>query len=231
MEAGRRAAAAAERARERRFRLALLGLGVGMGAVAGGLVLMEEGAGAQQAWGLVVMPLALIASAGAGVLAWRWRPAAPGEPRADGLSRRDREQRARRSGLWATPWVLGLGLVVVTPAAWRLVQGSEALADWLWAGCGLLYAWIAPAMVMGWDGRSRKLRKFLEDEFTTALRARAMTAGFVALLAAMSGVYVLGLWRPEAAVAAMPVALAAGGLAAALRFALLDRAADAGDDG
>lgn len=230
MRAGDAGEAAAERRRHGRFKVALAGIVLGATALAGGVVLVD-GVGTQQTWGLILTVVGVTVAAASVVLAWRRRPGEAAQRQAAPVGRRDREQQARRASLWMIPWVMAMGLVFVTPAVWRAVAGTGSFGDWLWAACGLVYAWVAPAMVMGWDGGSRKLKRFLEDELTDALRARAMTTGFVVLLAATGGVYVLGLWRPEAAITAMPAALASGGLAAALRFALLDRAADAGDDG
>ena len=77
--------------------------------------------------------------------------------------------------------------------------------------------------------RARKAKRFLEDELTRAFRARAITAGFWALLPGVAAAYVVGLWRPEWTVIALPVVMTVAGAVASLRFALLHRAAE-GDE-
>jgi hypothetical protein len=85
------------------------------------------------------------------------------------------------------------------------------------------------ALAMGWDGNSRKNRRYLEDELTEALRARAVVWAFGVLMAGGTVALCVGLWRPEMGVADLPFAMVAAGATAALRFALLDR--EAGRDG
>ena len=85
---------------------------------------------------------------------------------------------------------------------------------------------LLPMMVMGWDGQGRKARRFLDDELTRSFRARAIILGFWVLLPGVAAVYVLGLGRPDWAVAALPLVMTVAGAAACLRFALLHRAAE-----
>jgi hypothetical protein len=83
---------------------------------------------------------------------------------------------------------------------------------------------------MGWDGGSRKNKRFLEDELTQSLRARSMILAFFVLMAGATVSLGLGLWRAEVGILSLPFVLAAGGASAGLRFAWLFREAGR-DDG
>ncbi len=225
-----REAAQRARARARRFKGGLLAVGLAAAGGAMGLVLAMDGSALEQRNALIVLALAGAVAVIGAVLIATARPNAETRSLGDGLSRRDREQRQRRATLFAMPFQALFALVLGVPAVSRLMSDAPRYSDWVMAGLVVLWAWVMPAAVMGWDGASRKAKKFLEDELTQALRGRAMTLGFVVLLAGVSGVYLLGLWRPDWAMIAFPFALAAGAVTPALRFALLDRAAE-GDDG
>lgn len=223
---------AAQRVRERarRFKGGLLAVGLAAAAAAVGLVLAMDGSALERRNALILLILAGALAVGAAVLIATAWPNAETRSVDAGLSRRDREQRQRRATLFAMPVQVMFALVLGVPAVVRLASGEPRSFDWMMASMVVLWAWVMPAAVMGWDGASRKARKFLEDELTQALRGRAMTLGYVVLLAGVSGVYLLGLWRPDWAMMAFPFALAIGAVTPALRFALLDRAAE-GDDG
>ena len=217
-------------ARARRFKGGLLAVGLAAAAGAMGLVLAMDGSAVEQRNALIVLAVAGAVAVVGAVLAATARPNAETRSLDAGLSRRDREQRQRRATLFAMPFQVMFALVLGVPAVNRLLSDAPRSWDWVVAGLVVLWAWVIPAAVMGWDVASRKAKKFLEDELTQALRGRAMTLGYVVLLAGVSAVYLLGLWRPDWAMIAFPFALAAGAVTPALRFALLDRAAE-GDDG
>ena len=153
------------------------------------------------------------------------RSASPVDPHA-GLGRRDRDQRQRRSALFMAGIQFLFALILGLPALGRMASGQERPADVGFALFVMLMAWVALAQVQGWDGGSRKARKYLEDEWTRVLRASAMTWGYVTLLAGVSVVYAISLWRPEWTPVALALALAVGGAVPALRFAFMDKAAD-----
>lgn len=184
-----------------------------------------------------VFAACLIALSLIGLAAWTAaRAAAPGADhrRLAGLDgRRDREQRARTSQLLVLPAMLLVTVSIGSLNAARLMAGEREAAVWICALVVPLLVVLPPAMVMGWDGGARKLRRFLEDELTREFRARAMALGFWVLLGSATTLYLVGLWRPAEAVALLPFALWAGGGAAALKFALLHRRAEreAGADG
>ena len=154
------------------------------------------------------------------------RPAGPASPLPPQAGRRDREQHKRTLNLIV---VSVLGLVLGTVGA---MQSADFLAgdrtmpvSFVVVGAGI-WGILLPMMVMGWDGQGRKARRFLDDELTRSFRARAITLGFWVLLPGVAAVYVLGLGRPDRAVAALPLVMTVAGAAACLRFALLHRAAE-----
>ena len=144
-------------------------------------------------------------------------------------NRRDRLQHQRRRLLFGLPVAIPALLWLILPSIWRMANGEATSRDWMFPVVFALVAWMAPVALMGWDGQSRRDRKYLEDELTQALRGRATALGFIVLLAGLTGVYLLGLWSPAWAMVAMPVVLITGALAPGIRFALLDREADACD--
>lgn len=116
------------------------------------------------------------------------------------------------------------------PGVGRMVDGTADSIDKMYLGVALLYAWLGPLVVMGWDGGSRRNRKYLEDELSRHIRARSITFAFFVLLAGTSAALVLAIWSPVWAVQSLPLVLAGAGAAASLRFAWLDRQAGR-DDG
>ncbi len=145
---------------------------------------------------------------------------------ATGAGRRDREQRARTGRMFSVCITSAvLAVVAVLHGGDFFVRMPE------FPGMMMVIAFatvilIMPAMVMNWDGEGRAAKRFLEDELTQAFRAKAIVTGFWVLLPGALGVYLAGLWRPEPAIAYMPLVLWAGAAAACLRFALLHRAAE-----
>jgi hypothetical protein len=84
-------------------------------------------------------------------------------------------------------------------------------------------------MVTGYDIRGdRRLKRLLEDELTLSFRRSALNAALGVALAGMLVVFALGLWKPQAAVAAMPGLMFVTASAAGLRYWQLDRRAAGG---
>lgn len=149
-----------------------------------------------------------------------------------GVQKRERLQAQRAYQLWLFPVITVLLLGISIEPLLAFVSGGPAvleLSDVSRIAMPVVYAWIVPMIVMGWDAYSRKNRRFLDDELSQALRARAMTAGFVVLMIGTTAAFGLGLIRPELGVAAMLFALTTGGAATGVRFAWLYR--EAGKDG
>ena len=139
--------------------------------------------------------------------------------------KRDRLQARRTRQLFLFPFAALLMLVVAFGGADDILAGEGETIDYVWGLLPVLYGWLCAAIVMGWDGQSRKNRRYLEDELTVAIRARAMTVAFFVLMTGATVALVLGLFRPTVGMMALTVALAAAGVTAGVRFAWLDREA------
>ncbi|MFN6981727.1 MAG: hypothetical protein ACK4NU_07345 [Brevundimonas sp.] len=164
------------------------------------------------------------------IWAWSARPgqsiivAASGEG-----ARRDKLERARTQQLVMLPVVLLLFMAQAHRAMERILGGDHNLGAYVQVLLPVLYGWLIPLIVMGWDAHTRKNRRFLEDELTQLMRAKSMILAFVVLMTGLTVALGLGLWRPQYGVMALPYVLALGGASAGLRFAWLDR--EAGRDG
>jgi len=134
-------------------------------------------------------------------------------------------QAQRASQLWTLPVLALLMLVMALGPARDILAGTGGMRGYFWLGLPVLYAWVITMITMGWDGNARKNRKFLEDELTRVLRARALTPAFVVLMAGVTIALILGAVRPELGVLALPFVLAMAGATAGIRFAWLDREA------
>jgi hypothetical protein len=162
---------------------------------------------------------------GAVIAAWKTRPSDRSWQTESPQSRRDRLQRQRARQLWLLPIVT---LLMLAQAAWAVDDFGAAprrAIDYVWICLPVLYAWAVALITMGLDQRSLKNRRFLEDELTLVLRARAMTAAFMVLMVGTTIALGLGLWRLEFGVMALPFALSAAGATAGIRFAWRDREA------
>jgi hypothetical protein len=209
-----------------RFRLCLLAAGLG-GVMTGlGFAMGVERTGdAATGWG-VLAGLGVGVAVGGAVLAWFNRPGSRGESE---VLTRDRMQRQRVRQLAILSIVNVAFLVQATTAITDIVGGNGSLGDYVSAPLPVLYAWVVAMTTLGWDHQSRTHRKFMEDELTQLLRSRAITAAFVVLMAAMTAVFGLALWRPEWAVYGLAYGLTLAGATAGLRFVWLDR--EFGKDG
>jgi len=209
------------RSGDRRLQLALGGAAIAAAATALGFAmgLGREGEAAT-AWGVLAGMGAvslLIALAIAVVLHFDRRCESAGE------GRRDRMQTER---VWQVSIFAAAGLVFLTLALRRLdlvLSGDGDWSDRLYIALPVLYAWVTMATVLGWDHYSRKNRRFLEDELTAALRARAVVAGLLVLMVGASmalGVLLFdAVWGARVLLASLTLA----GATAGLRFAWLDR--------
>lgn len=142
--------------------------------------------------------------------------------------RRDLLQRQRNRQLTILPALMLMFIAQAIGALEAVANGHARLVHYLQILVPVLYGWVIPAIVMGWDYQSKRHRRYLDDEFTRALRARALFAAFVTLMAGATLALGLGLWRPSYAVVALPLVLAISGAVAGLRFAWLDREAELG---
>jgi len=163
------------------------------------------------------------------IFGWMNRPGDDGWTASIGQGKRDRLQADRSRQLFLFPVVALIFMAVAIDATVDLLAGRGGLRDWLQVFLPVLYAWVTTAIVMGWDGQSRKHRRYLEDELTAAIRARAMTAAAVVLMAGATAALGLALANPLWGAVALIASLAAAGATAGMRFAWLDR--EAGRDG
>lgn len=164
------------------------------------------------------------------MMAWCGRPGQPidvAESR-DG-ARREKLQRGRTQQLVLYPLVLLLFMAQAHQAMQRVLGGDHNLGAYVRILLPVLYGWLIPVLVMGWDWNAQKNRRLMEDELTQVLRARSMILAFVVLMGGVTVALGLGLWRADYGVLALPYVLALGGASAGLRFAWLDR--EAGRDG
>lgn len=208
----------------------------GMALVGGGLVALIVGfaAGlgrdgdAATAWGVLAGVGFAVTFVGL-VRLWIDHEARTAGDDPGGQVKLERLQAQRSRMLWVFPIVAAVFLFQGTRGAFNLIAGRGEFSDYVSVLLPVLYAWVVAMIVMGWDAHTRKNRRFLEDELTQVIRARAMTAAAIVLMAGLTIALGLGLWRPETGVVAIPFALIAGGATAGIRFAWLDR--QAGADG
>ena len=217
------------RARRGKFvgSLATVALGAGMagvGFVIGSARTGEEATG----WG-VLAGMGFGLAVGGAIIAWIKRPGANGWRIETEPLKRDRLQAQRVRQLWIFPIVTLAFLVQSTLSMQDILAGEGQWADYIGAPLPVLYAWVVAMITMGWDHQSRTNKRFLEDELTAVLRARAIGAAFVVLMLGATVAFSLGLWRPELGIAALPFVLAGAGATAGIRFAWLDR--EFGKDG
>ena len=165
-----------------------------------------------------------------GLMAWWGRPGRPVDVAAsrDG-SRREKLQRERTRQLVLFPLVLLMFMAQAQGGMQRVLGGDHNVGAYVQILLPVLYGWLIPVLVMGWDLHARRNRRLLEDELTQVMRAKSMILAFVVLMGGVTAALGLGLWRADYGVMALPYVLALGGASAGLRFAWLDR--EAGRDG
>ena len=210
--------------------LVLSGLGLGLavvglnpGATSLGETLSDANTGLVTGIGIGVFVIGLM-------IAWKVRPGSPVTRGEEETGQRERMQQQRALQLWLFPIITLIFLYQSTRAIPLILAGEQSFANYMSVLLPVLYAWLAASVTMGWDGNSRKNRRYLEDELTQVLRARAMVWAFFVLMSGTTIALGLALWRPETGIVAIPFALAAAGATAGLRFAWLDREAGR-DDG
>nr|WP_314527884.1 hypothetical protein [uncultured Brevundimonas sp.] len=165
-----------------------------------------------------------------GLAMWWGRPGRPVDPAASRDSvRREKLQRERTRQLVVFPLVLLMFMAQAQMGMQRVLGGDHNLGAYVQIVLPVLYGWLIPVLVMGWDLHARRNRRLLDDELTQVMRARSMILAFVVLMGGITAALGLGLWRADYGVMALPYVLALGGATAGLRFAWLDR--EAGRDG
>jgi hypothetical protein len=213
-----------------RRNLWLWALVVAGSGLAGGLLFAWLGPDRASAKGpTIAHAVALVGWAAMGLgFAWmRWRPRKAYD-RAAARARIEAFQAKR--WVWLVAMSLFIALLLTPLAIWQAVRPDAAdtpidrLFDaGLFLGpCALTLGMMTTAIY------SREWGAVVDDELTAAHRSSAFGLGFVALLVAGATAYVTALLRPEWALAALPPVVGAPVVVAALRFALLERAAAQG---
>lgn len=223
----RAALEAGEGRRLRRMKLGMVVTSLGGMTAAVGVLSLQDAIGQGRMFGLWMILGGLVTTIVGLLVSWKFR-AGDATRRLEALGgRRDRVQRARTQQLTLLPFSMIIFSSLGVLAVERLFgDESREVTDWLMAAMPAIYAWLVASIVMGWDGGSRKEKRFLDDEFSRALRSRAITFAFFVLLAGATAVYGVGLFLPEIAIMAMPLVLGVAGASAGLRFAWLDRKAE-----
>lgn len=205
---------------------------------AAGLVVMIGGASLFDAWpaqpglGLVVGAggfMAGVAMVGVS-FALAGRYASTGDTlKLQGGSYRDKVQRDRARSMAYLP-ITGVYLTYMSAvSAWSIATGAGEWLDWLMAVLGPLPSGVLLLMVAGLDNPGdKRMKRLLEDELTLSFRAKALNTALAVAVPGMIVVFGLGLWRPAAAVAGIPVLLFVASSVAGLRYYLLDREAESG---
>lgn len=204
----------------------LVTLGSGLG---GGLLFMwlgdaRTGAGVSIAHAVSIAAWVVLA----GVFAWqRWRPRKSYDRTA--LRARTEAFQAKR-WLWLVIASVFIALFLVPVAVWEGMrpEPGETPIDRLFKAILFLGPCALTLGMMTTTIYSRQWSDVVDDELTAAHRARAFGLGFVVLLVVGAAAYVTALLQPAWALAALPPVVGAPVVAAALRFALLERAAAQG---
>jgi len=217
-----------ERRRLRRLRMAAALGGVGFAVAFCGVLLAqrsEEGAGAAF---LALLGLsAIVASAVLGMHNGPDSDTVRVERAKEGY--RDAFQKKRAVSMAIMPLTSLVLVYLGTKSAWAIAGGEGDLDDWPMAALSPLVSGLMLSMVTGFDIRGdRRLKRLLEDELTLSFRRSALNTALGVALAGMVVVFALGLWKPQAAVAAMPGLIFVTASAAGLRYWQLDRRAAGG---
>lgn len=114
-------------------------------------------------------------------------------------------------------------------AAWKIVGGQAEGLHWMMVGLGPLCAASILLVVAGLDNPGdRKMKRLLEDDLTLSFRRSALNVALGVAMIGLLVVFALGLWKPQAAVAAMPGLMFVTASAAGLRYWQMDRRAAGG---
>ena len=114
-------------------------------------------------------------------------------------------------------------------SAWMITAGRAEGLHWMMVGLGPLCAVTVLLVVAGLDNPGdKKMKRLLEDELTLSFRRDALNVALAVAMIGLLVVFGLGLWRPEAAVAALPGLMFVTASAAGLRYWQLDRRASGG---
>lgn len=223
-------AKANEQRRVRRLQMvaALGGVGVTAGVI--GLGMAKNGEGWVTVAGVVLALAGLGVAIASFPLAGRFMP--DGDTVRVENARggyRDRVQKKRAVAMAIMP-LTSLYLVLQgTISAWAITGGQANTQHWVMVGLSPMVSAVLLMMVAGLDNPGdRKMKRLLEDELTLSFRRSALNAALGVAMIGLLVVFALGLWKPQAAVAAMPGLMFVTASAAGLRYWQLDRRAAGG---
>ena len=142
-------------------------------------------------------------------------------------SRRDQAQTKQAETIMIMPAVSLYLTFKGAQGAWAIMAGRADLHDWLFAIAGPFISLSVLAMVAGLSrSGDRRMHRLLDDDLVRSFGQRSLMLAFGVLLVGFISVFAAALWNPAAAISAMPLVLAIAAAAAAIRYALLDHAAD-----
>lgn len=223
-------AKANERRRVRRLQMSAALGGVGLTAAFCGVLMVKRSEGRTVIAGGVLGLLGLCALAVSMVLGMLNGPDSDTirvEQAKGGY--RDNVQKKRAVSMAIMPLTSLILVYLGTRSAWAIAGGQGNWDDWKMAALSPVVSGVLLMMVTGFDIRGdRRLKRLLEDELTLSFRRSALNTALGVALAGMVVVFVLGLWKPQAAVAAMPGLMFVTASAAGLRYWQLDRRAAGG---
>lgn len=223
-------AKANERRRVRRLQMiAALG-GVGLTAIVCGALLAQRSEDRATIFGTVLALLGLCAVGVSMVLGMMNGPDSDTirvERAKAGY--RDSVQKKRAVAMAIMPLTSLILVYLGTTSAWVIAGGGGDGGDWKMVALSPVGSAVLLMMVTGFDIRGdRRMKRLLEDELTLSFRRSALSLALGVALAGMVVVFALGLWKPQAAVAAMPGLMFVTASAAGLRYWQLDRRAAGG---
>ncbi|VTO11561.1 hypothetical protein [Brevundimonas vancanneytii] len=223
-------AKANERRRVRRLQMiAALG-GVGLTAAFCGVLMVKRSEGRTVTVGPILALLGLCAVVVSMVLGTHNGPDSDTirvERSKEGY--RDTVQKKRAVSMAFMPFASLFLVYQGTISAWAIAGGQGEALNWMMVALSPMMSAVHLMMVTGFDIRGdKKMKRLLEDELTLSFRRSALNAALGVALAGMVVVFALGLWKPQAAVAAMPGLMFVTASAAGLRYWQLDRRAAGG---
>jgi len=223
-------AKANERRRVRRLRMiAALG-GVGLAVAFCGVFLAQRSEEHAATVGAILALLGLCAVVASAVLGMHNGPDSDTirVERSKG-GYRDSVQKKRAVAMAFMPFASLFLVYQGTISAWAIAGGQGEALNWKMVALSPMMSAVHLMMVTGFDIRGdKKMKRLLEDELTLSFRRSALNAALGVALAGMVVVFALGLWKPQAAVAAMPGLMFVTASAAGLRYWQLDRRAAGG---
>ncbi|MEN5146753.1 hypothetical protein [Brevundimonas diminuta] len=223
-------AKANERRRVRRLQMVAALGGVGVTAGVLGVGVGKSGEGWMTVVGIV------LALAGLGVVIASFSLAGRFMPDGDTIrvenargGYRDSVQKKRAVSMAFMPFASLFLVYQGTISAWAIAGGQANAEHWLMARLSPIVSAVLLLMVAGLDNPGdKKMKRLLEDELTLSFRRSALNAALGVAMIGLLVVFALGLWKPQAAVAAMPGLMFVTASAAGLRYWQLDRRAAGG---